>query len=324
MLPHQSMRVESEPTEPRLSIIIVGYQCRDLARRCLESLTPDRLQSPLEVLLVDNGSTDGTIDMMRALFPWVRIVAEGQNLGFARANNLATRVALGHHLLYLNPDTVVPAGSLVASVAALEARPAVGMLGCKLVRPDGSLDHACKRGFPTPLSSLYHFVGITKLIPGSRRFAHYTAGWLDADQESPVDAVNGAFMLVRREALEAVGPMDEEYWLYMEDLDWCYRFWEAGWPVVYWPGVEVIHVKGGSTKDGRPWRSNHAFHRGMWLFYKKHYAEKRSPLVTSIVWLGIWTKLGLIRGLQARVTQPGTVTVTLRRNTGRQVSAARR
>ena len=256
-------------------------------------LASERLQLPCEVLLVDNGSTDGTVCMIRESFPWVRIVAEGRNLGFARSNNLATAAARGHHLLYLNPDTVVPAGCLVASVAALDARPAVGMLGCKLVRLDGRSTTPANAGFRLPCRPCYHFVGLTKLRPRSRRFAHYTAGWLDADQESPVDAVNGAFMLVRREALEAVGPMDEEYWLYMEDLDWCYRFWEAGWPVVYWPGVEVIHVKGGSTKDGRPWRSNYAFHRGMWLFYRKHYAEKRSLVVTGAVWLGIWTKLGL-------------------------------
>lgn len=289
--PDGDTQVENESTEPRLSIIIVSFQCRDLLRRCLESLDSERHRLSLEVILVDNGSTDGTVDMIRASFPWVRIGAEGENLGFARSNNLATSVARGRHLLYLNPDTVVPAGSLAASVAALEARPAVGMLGCKLVRPDGRLDHACKRGFPTPLSSLYHFVGLTKVRPESRRFAQYTAGWLDADQESPVDAVNGAFMLVRREALEAVGPMDEQYWLYMEDLDWCYRFWKAGWPVVYWPGVEVTHVKGGSTKPERPWHTNHAFHRGMWLFYKKHYAETRSPFVTGAVWLGVWAKL---------------------------------
>jgi len=278
---------------PALSVIVVSYECRELLRDCLASLASERTRLTLEVLLVDNGSTDGTLAMVEAEFPWVEMVARERNVGFAKANNVATGVARGDHVLYLNPDTVVPPNALVRAVAEFDRRPEIGMLGCKLVRPGGELDHASKRGFPTPLSSLYHFIGLTRLRPRSRRFAHYTAGWLGPDEEGRVDAVNGAFMLVRREALEAVGPMDEDYWLYMEDLDWCYRFWKAGWPVLYWPGVEVIHAKGGSTSGGRPWRQNYAFHWGMWHFYRTHHAHERSPLVTVAVWLGIWTKLAL-------------------------------
>jgi len=167
----------------------------------------------------------------------------------------------------------------------------VGMLGCKLVRLDGSLDKACKRGFPTPLSSLYYFTGITRFASRSPRFAQYTAGHIAEDEAAFVDAVNGAFMLVRREALDAVGLLDERYWLYMEDLDWCYRFSQCGWPVLYWPEVEVIHVKAGSSGHPRRWRANYAFHRGMWLFYRTHYASKHHPLVTVLVWFGVWSKL---------------------------------
>lgn len=281
------------PATPKLSVIIVSFDCCALLRACLGSLEAEREEADLEVIVVDNGSHDGTVEMVTASFPWVELVAAEENLGFARANNLGADRARGEHLLYLNPDTVVPRGALVRSVSALEARPETGMLGCKLVRPDGSLDHACKRGFPTPLSSLYHFVGLTRLRSGSPRFAQYTAGHLDPDEEGRVDAVNGAFMLVRRDALDAVGPMDEEYWLYMEDLDWCYRFWQAGWPVVYWPGAEVVHVKGGSSSSHRSWRINYAFHRGMWLFYRKNYMPERSRIVTASVWLAIWLKLGL-------------------------------
>jgi GT2 family glycosyltransferase len=119
----------------------------------------------------------------------------------------------------------------------------------------------------------------------------YTAAHLDPEQEHRVDAINGAMMLVRREALDDVGPMDEDYWLYMEDLDWCYRFWAAGWPVLYWPGVEIVHVKGGSSGKTRAWKTNYHFHRGMWLFYRKHYAKKRSLGVNAMVWAGVWSKL---------------------------------
>jgi GT2 family glycosyltransferase len=277
---------------PRVSVMVVSYRCRDLLDACLRSLADERERIDLEAIVVDNDSRDGTEHMVTERHPWVRFIAGGGNLGFPRANNLAMEHATGEHLLFLNPDTVVPPGSLAASVEALEARPEVGMLGCRLVRPDGSLDHACKRGFPTPLSSLYHFTGLSRLRPTSPRFAQYTAGHLAPDQEGPVDAVNGAFMLVRRDAVEAVGPMDETYWLYMEDLDWCYRFWQAGWQVRYWPGAEVVHVKGGSAGI-RSWQANRAFHRGMWLFYRKHYAPRRNPLVTAAVWTAIWSKLSL-------------------------------
>ncbi len=281
------------PATPKLSVIVVSFDCCALLQACLRSLEAEREEADLEVIVIDNGSHDGTVEMVAASFSWVELVASDENLGFARANNLGTDRARGEYLLFLNPDTVVPRGALARSVSALEAHPETGMLGCKLVRPDGSLDHACKRGFPTPLSSVYHFVGLTRLLRGSPRFAHYTAGHLDPDEEGRVDAVNGAFMLVRREALNAVGPMDEEYWLYMEDLDWCYRFWQAGWPVVYWPGAEVVHIKGGSSSPHRSWRANYAFHRGMWLFYRKNYMAERSRIVSASVWFGIWLKLGL-------------------------------
>ena len=142
---------------------------------------------------------------------------------------------------------LVPPHAIANALEELERHPDVGMLGVKLVRPDGTFDHACKRGFPTIPSALAYFFRLDRIWPRSERFAGYTAGQLDEDEAGPVDAVNGAFMLVRREAAESVGPMDERYWMYAEDLDWCHRFWKRGWKVLYWPGAEVIHWKGGSS-----------------------------------------------------------------------------
>jgi GT2 family glycosyltransferase len=278
---------------PEVSVAIVSFDCREHLTRCLESLEARERGFGLEVIVVDNASTDGTAALVAERFPWVRLVTLGENAGFARATNLAIAEARGRHLLLLNPDTIVPPGALERAVAELDRRPEVGMLGCKLVRPDGTLDHACKRGFPTPLSALAHFAGLTRRAPRSRRLAGYTAGHLGENETGEVDAVNGAMMLVRREALAAVGPLDEDYWLYMEDLDWCYRFWQAGWPVLYWPEVEIVHVKAGSSGKHRSWKANRAFHEGMWLFYRKHYAAERSALVNAAVWAGIWTKLGI-------------------------------
>jgi GT2 family glycosyltransferase len=287
------MRPPEETAPPRLSVIVVSYNCRGLLLRCLQTVEAERRHIPLELILVDNASSDGTVEEVRRLHPWVRLVAADSNLGFARSNNDALRMARGEHVLLLNPDTEVREGSLAAAVERLEADPGIGMLGVKLVTPDGGLDHACKRGFPTPSSSLWHFLGLSRARPHSPRFAAYTAGHIGPDEESPVDAVNGAFMLVRRQALDEVGLLDERFWMYMEDLDWCYRFWERGWRVLYWPGAEVVHVKGGSSTKLRSWRANRAFHHGMWMFYAKHYARRRSPVVTAAVWLGVWAKLSV-------------------------------
>jgi GT2 family glycosyltransferase len=278
---------------PRLSVIVVSFNCLGHVERCLASLEGERGDIELEVLLVDNRSTDGTLEAVAERFGWVDAVDAGANLGFSRANNLAMHRATGEHLLLLNPDTVVEPGALRKCVEELERRPDVGMLGCKLVQVDGRLDHACKRGFPTPSSALWHFTGLSRARPTSPRFAAYTAGHVAPDEASDVDAVNGAFMLVRRAALEQVGGLDERYWMYMEDLDWCYRFVQHGWRVVYWPGATVVHVKGGSSSKHRSWRANRAFHHGMWMFYDNHYRAGRSPLVTALVWSAIWTKLGV-------------------------------
>jgi GT2 family glycosyltransferase/glycosyltransferase involved in cell wall biosynthesis len=276
-----------------VSILIVTYECREATLACLASIEGDRATLPLEVILVDNTSRDGTVAAVEERFPWVRVIANESNVGFAAAVNEALSLARGEYLLVLNPDTVVPPGAIEGAIAELERNPSIGMLGCKLRRTDGTFDHACKRGFPTVSSALYFFFGLHRLWPSSPRFAHYTAGALDSDEPGFVDAVNGAFMLVRRAAVEDVGPMDERYWLYAEDLDWCRRFWENGWKILYWPGAEVTHVKGGSTGDRRSWRLNLAFHRSMWLFYEKHHAGRHPPIFSALVWAGVWAKLGV-------------------------------
>ena len=276
---------------PRISIVIVSYDCLANLTECLASLAADT-SLPTEVIVVDNASTDGTVQAIAARFPRVRVIANHANVGFAHAMNQGIETASGDVLLALNPDTVVPPGTLTAALAELERHVDVGMLGVKLVRPDGTFDHACKRGFPTISSALYYFTGLSRLRPRSRRFASYTAGALGEDESGPVDAINGAFMLVKREALTDVGPLDERYWLYAEDIDWCRRFWDRGWRVLYWPDVHVVHRKGGSSGDLRSWTLNRAFHRSMWLFYDKHMAPGHPRVVSRLVWAGVWAKFG--------------------------------
>ena len=239
--------------------------------------------------MIDNASGDGTVDLVRERHPDVHVVANDQNVGFARATNSGIRAGDSPYVLALNPDTELQAGTLEHLVALLEEHPEIGIAGCRLVRPDGSLDHASRRSFPTVVGALAHFTGLGRRASGGR-LAQYRAPEVE---RGPVDAVNGAFMLMRRAALDQVGLFDEGYWMYMEDLDLCYRFAQAGWVTWYEPDVEARHVKGGTTGGVRDARLTYAFHYGMWRFYRRHYAPQRNPLVNALVLGGITAKLAL-------------------------------
>jgi len=276
--------------EPSLDIAIVSYRCRDLLRECLESLRAYPPPGPLAVYVIDNASNDGTAEMVKAEFPELCLFAMEENIGFAAATNLGIRAGNGTYVLALNPDTRITEGALAHLVTLMETRPQVGICGCRLELEDGSFDHAAKRSFPTPLSALGHFTGIGRRAGARGKLAEYRAPEVEA---GPVDAVNGAFMLMRRLALDEVGLFDEGYWMYMEDLDLSYRFAEAGWTTWYEPAVTVVHVKAGSSGKWRTPRLNYAFHYGMFRFYRKHYAADRSRMLNAAVYLGIVAKLGL-------------------------------
>jgi N-acetylglucosaminyl-diphospho-decaprenol L-rhamnosyltransferase len=278
--------VAAEPA--RVDIAIVAYRCRRLLEACLRSLAPERRSTPLEVVVVDNASGDGTVDAVRAHFPWVDLIAAPTNLGFARATNLAIQRGHAPYVLALNPDTRLPGTALRELVGLMERNGRVAALGPKLVREDGSLDHAARRSFPTPLGAFGHFTGLGRRPASPRALAQYTS---PPDTAGPVDAVNGAFMLMRRSALEEVGLFDEGYWMYMEDLDLCYRLARAGWVTWYEPSVEVVHVKAGTSGRFRRPRLNVAFHYGMLRFYRKHYASDRSRLLNASVYVAIGVKL---------------------------------
>jgi GT2 family glycosyltransferase len=240
------------------------------------------------VVVVDNASHDGTPGLVRREFAWADLVALDENTGFAAATNAGIRRTGNPYVLALNPDTEVPEGALDALLALMEAHPDVGACGPRLVRADGSLDHAARRSFPTIVGAVGHFSGLGRRDDAPAALAQYRAP--DVEQ-GPVDAVNGAFMLLRRAALDQVGLFDEDYWMYMEDLDLCYRLAEAGWTTWYEPSVAVLHVKHGSSGDRRSPRLTAAFHTGMARFYRRHYAPQRNPLVNAAVYAGIGVKL---------------------------------
>jgi N-acetylglucosaminyl-diphospho-decaprenol L-rhamnosyltransferase len=277
-------------------IIVVSNGALKHIRPCLQSLREHPLTTGgMIVHVVDNASTDGTAEVIEREFPEVRLERLGWNSGFCIANNLLLARTTAPYALVLNPDTVMFGGTLDRMLELMEERPDIGVAGCRLIQPDGTLDHAAKRSFPTPLGALAHFTGLGRRAGAGRLLGQYRATELSEHEDGEVDAVNGAFMVVRRAAMEEVGLMDETYWLYMDDLDWCYRFKQRGWTVWYEGSVTAIHVKGGTTVEERRrgrhrgLRHNFAFHRGMGRFYRKFYAG-RNPLADTAIYLAIGAK----------------------------------
>jgi N-acetylglucosaminyl-diphospho-decaprenol L-rhamnosyltransferase len=280
------------PSSPELEIAIVSHGAEALLRRCLASLREHPTSAETRITVVDSGSPDGTPDMVEREFPEVRLLRQ-PNIGFSAANNLVLRDSDAEALLLLNPDTEVYAGTLDAALARLRSELRIGMVGVKLVTGSGELDHACKRSFPTPLGALAHFTGIGRGDEASGALSQYRATHLGDDEPGEVDAVNGAFMLCRGDAVREVGLLDEGYWLYMEDLDWCHRFWDAGWKVFYEPAGIALHVKGASSGSRRRPKQEIAFHRGMGRFYRRFDAPGHNPLLNAFVYAGIATKLAV-------------------------------
>jgi GT2 family glycosyltransferase len=273
-----------------LEVAIVSHGAEGLLRNCLRSLREHPPRGETRVTVVDSGSPDSTPDMVEREFPAVRLLRR-DNIGFSAANNLVLRESEARAVLLLNPDTEVYAGTLDAALARLWSAQRIGMVGVKLVTETGELDHACKRSFPTPLSALAHFTGIGRSAGAAGALSQYRATQLGDDEPGEVGAVNGAFMLCRAEAVREVGLLDEGYWLYMEDLDWCRRFWDAGWKVFYEPAGTALHVKGGSSGARRAPKQEIAFHRGMARFYRRFDAPEHNPLLNAAVYAGIGAKL---------------------------------
>lgn len=292
----------TQPASPDLEIVIVSHGAADLLQRCLQSLRENPPSVEVRVTVVDSGSPDDTPDIVETEFPEVRLIRKG-NIGFSAANNLVLDEVAGDNgsplVLLLNPDTEVHPGSLDAAIDRLKRDESIGMVGIKLVTESGELDHACKRSFPTPLSAVAHFTGLGRIPGVPQSFSQYRATQLGDEEPGPVDAVNGAFMLVRRDALREVGPLDEGYWLYMEDLDWCRRFKERGWTVFFEPSGTALHVKGGSSPKRRKPRQEIAFHLGMGRFYRRFDARDKPPALNLLIYLGIGLKLFLSLAITA-------------------------
>jgi GT2 family glycosyltransferase len=273
-----------------LSVVIVNYNTRDLLRDCLNSVFNSKVDFEYNVIVVDNCSPDDSVQMVQREFPQVQLIASDVNGGYAYGNNLGLRQARGQHLLLLNADTILPPTALQDMMGFMEEHADAGVAGPKLVLADGSLDLACRRSFPTLDVALYRLLGLSKRYPESPRFNRYNLGYLDPDQMAEVDSVVGAFMWIRRQALDQAGLLDERFFMYAEDLDLCYRIKvDHGWKVYYNPAVVVTHYKSQSTR--KRWvPMTIEFYRAMWRFHKKHYAPRTFFLLN---WVTAFALVGL-------------------------------
>lgn len=282
-----------------ISVIIVNYNVREFLNNALISLFKAVAHLEAEILVVDNASDDGSVELLQKNFPSVKLIANKENLGFAKANNQALAEAKGNYILLINPDTLVQEDSLAKLMAFLVEHPKVGMAGCKILNPDGSFQLPCRRSFPTPWAAFTKTFGLSALFPKSKLFAKYNLTYLDEDTTYEVDAVSGSFMLLRREVYEKIGGLDESFFMYGEDLDWCFRVQKAGWKVYYVPVTSIIHYKGESTK-----RSNidelKVFYNAMKLFVEKYHGG--APLWSSFIYLGIYFRK--IAAALARISRP--------------------
>ncbi len=281
-----------------LSIIIVNYRTYQLTKETIESVIDKKHLFNYDIYVVDNASKDGGLLKLEEDFQdqadagLIKFMANPENMGFSYANNQAIEESESKYVLLLNSDTKVQGDTLEKCLAYLTGNEQIGALGCKVILPDGSLDKACRRSFPTPTVSFYRMTGLSKLFPQSKRFGQYNLTYLDENGTYEVDSLSGAFMMVRREAIDQIGLLDEDFFMYGEDIDWCYRLKQAGWKVIYHGDAQITHYKGGSGKDPK---ALYEFYNVMQIFYDKHYRKENNPFLTVFIYLGIWGAYGVNR-----------------------------
>ena len=319
-------------TLPDVSVIVVNYNVRDFLAQALHAVERASSGLHVEVFVVDNNSVDGSVEMVMNDFPAVRLIRNDRNAGFGAANNQALRQARGRYLLILNPDTIVQEDTIRVLVDHLDTHPEAGAAGCQILNPDGSFAPESRRAYPTPRVAFHRIAGLSKLFPHSPVFGRYNMTFLPREQEAEVDALSGSCMLVRHAAIhvshstwgqldstvrsevdhgrttrlgaagDGAGLFDEDFFMYGEDLDWCYRIQQAGWRIRYTPATRIVHYKGESTKKGEL-RYVRLFYGAMLHFIEKHFRTRYSRLFALMLRAGIMGRasLTLLRGAFLRL-----------------------
>ncbi|MFH0758069.1 MAG: glycosyltransferase [Bacteroidota bacterium] len=278
-----------------LSIIIVNYNVRYFLEQCLHAVQQAMKNIEAEVIVVDNNSVDGSVGEIRSKFPWVTLIANQENLGFSKANNQAIRRSGGRYILLLNPDTVVVEDTFRKCIEFMDSHPEAGAMGVKMIDGKGEFLPESKRSLPTPMVSFYKMFGLSTLFPRSKRFGKYHLGYLDQEETHSVDVLAGAFMFLRKEALDKTGLLDETFFMYGEDIDLSYRITQAGYKNYYYPQTTIIHYKGESTKKGS---LNYVkmFYQAMIIFAGKHFTSRKARTFSILIHLAIYFRAALSVG----------------------------
>jgi len=292
-----------------LSIVVLNYNTKDLLFNCISSLRKVNDKTTFEILVVDNGSNDGSIEMLGEFFPKVKLIKNKKNFGFAKGNNAARKHVKSKYVLFLNTDTLVDSGVLDECVSYMENDKSVGALTCKLVMSGGSLDKDARRSFPTPWVAFTHFSGLDRVFPKSKLFSRYWYGYLPADKTHEVDVLQGAFLLTKKKILDQVGWFSEDYFLDGEDIDLSWKIKQRGFKLVYYPKVSIVHLKGftkgknkSQSKKSKKERLKYVMSgmNAMEIFYKKHLSQNYNAFINFFVYLGIKT-LKAIRYIKVQV-----------------------
>jgi O-antigen biosynthesis protein len=276
----------------KLSVIIVNYNVEYFLEQCLNSVQKAIKGIQAEVFVVDNISVDGSVAMVRNKFPWVRLIANTENVGFSKANNQAMRQAIGEYVLLLNPDTIVEEDTFQHVIDFMDKQPDAGGLGVKMIDGKGNFLPESKRGLPTPIVAFYKIFGLAALFPKSRTFGKYHLGYLSKDEVHEIEILSGAFMLMRKTALDKVGLLDEDFFMYGEDIDLSYRILKGGYKNYYYPHTRIIHYKGESTKKSSV-NYVFVFYNAMIIFAQKHFSSKNAKAFSMLIRFAIYLRAGM-------------------------------
>ena len=289
----------------KLSVIIVNYNVEYFLEQCLQSVYAAIENINAEVFVVDNQSVDGSIRMINKKFPYVKLIVNKENLGFAKANNQALQQTTGEYVLLLNPDTLVEADTFSKTLAFMDNTPDAGALGVKMVNGEGVYLPESKRSLPLPNVAFYKIFGLSKLFKKSHRFGKYHLTYLDPDEIHEVEVLSGAFMLLRKNVLDIIGYLDEDFFMYGEDIDLSYRIMQAGFKNYYFPKTRIIHYKGESTKKSS---INYVivFYKAMQIFAKKHFSQKNAKVFNTFINIAIWFRasLAIIKRIFIKISVP--------------------
>jgi GT2 family glycosyltransferase len=274
---------------PKVSIVIVNWRTPQLLRGCLLALGNDEHKDSFELYVVDNASGDESLSILANEFPYVNVIANEKNVGFSKACNQVIPKAKGGYVLLLNPDTVVVDNAVSKLAAFLDNNLQCGAVGPKILNEDGTLQLACRRSFPSPKAAFFRLTYLSKLFPKLPLFAKYNMTYIDPDKAVAVDALSGSCMMVRKNVIDKIGLLDEDIFMFGEDIDWCWRIKQAGWQVFYNPQAVIYHSHGASSRL-RPIGATFDLHKGMEVFYRKHLAKKYWPIFNQLVYMAIWLR----------------------------------